>query len=541
MVRRLDRRVFLRGLGGACVAAPFLESIAAPRAKAQPAIVPRRLIVMFTHYGCVTTRFFPARSHGALTAEDLRGTTLEPLAPHVSKLLMPRGIRAMNQWSPKMDLGQGNDTHFHVGSFLTCQPLTPNSDSPFDFDNTALYQPKPVGPSLDHVMARQISPDGKPLLINVGNRSDTGRSAISYSAAETIFRGLGSTQLYQTLTGLFQSDAPLSPDSYQAARGRSIIDLVRADLDSLARFDMSQDDRRKLEAWKALLDDTGRHVAAACGRETAAALGLTAETTSAANTGILTGDALASPVAGASLDGADVHSNLAVLAALCHANPVIVLKYPANYLFQALGLTYEAHSLSHRMKDASMAGPCVAGVLDMLLKIDGFYARKFAHLVGTLDSFDEAAGTLLDNTAAVWLQEQSDGAAHNLNNLPIVQAGGAGGYFKTGWAVNVDDGSATLSRGNSEAFCVGDSTEIFDGSKLLTGTDPALANAPINKYFCSLMNALGVKAGADGFPVEGGTGEVTKFGMYDKTQDFIGGGTALPMIHDPGEFTALRA
>jgi hypothetical protein len=533
--------VFLRGLGGACVAAPFLESIAPRRAKAQSAMVPRRLIMMFTHYGCVTTRFFPAKSHGVLSAKDLEGTTLEPLAGFAGKLLMPRGIRAMNQWSPKMDLGQGNDTHFHVGSFFTCQPLTPNSDSPFDFDNTALFQPKPVGPSLDHVMARQISPEGKPLLINVGNRSETGYSAISYSAAETIFRGLGSSQLYQTLTGLFQSNAPLSPDSYQAARGKSIIDLVRADLDSLARFDMSQDDRRKLEAWKALLDDTGRLLPAACGQETAAALGLTAETSSTTSTGASSADRLASPVPGTSLDGADVYSNLAVLAALCNANPVIVLKYPPNYLFQALGLTYEAHSLSHRMKDASMAGPCVAGVLDMLLKIDGFYARKFAHLIGMLDSFDEGAGTLLDNTAAVWFQEQSDGAAHNLNNLPIVQAGGAGGYFKTGWAVNVDDGGATLSTGNSEAFCVGDTTETFDGTKLLTGTDPALANAPINKYFCNLMNALGVKAGPDGFPAEGGSDAVTKFGMYDKTQDFIGGGTTPPTIHDPGEFTALRA
>jgi hypothetical protein len=55
------------------------------------------------------------------------------------------------------------------------------------------------------------------------------------------------------------------------------------------------------------------------------------------------------------------------------------------------------------------------------------------------------------------------------------------------------------------------------------------------------MNALGVKAGPDGFPAPGGTFEVTKFGMYDRTEDFIGGGTNPPTIHSPGEFTALRA
>src|SRR5262249_4136914 len=158
---------------------------------------------------------------------------------------------------------------------------------------------------------------------------------------------------------------------------------------------------------------------------------------------------------------------------------------------------------------------------------DDYYARKFARLVELLNGIDEGEGKLLDNTAAVWFQEMSDGNQHNLNNLPIVQVGSAGGYFKTGWAVNVDDGSAELSRGHSEEGCL---TPIED-TEAGTGTNPALANAPINKYFCGLMNALGVKAGADGFPALGGSAEVTKFGMYDKTEDFVGGGNNPPMIH----------
>jgi hypothetical protein len=135
----------------------------------------------------------------------------------------------------------------------------------------------------------------------------------------------------------------------------------------------------------------------------------------------------------------------------------------------------------------------------------------------------------------------SDGAAHNLNNLPIIQAGSAGGYFKTGWTVNVDGGSASLSLGNSEASCAVGTPDTVNGVDQSTGTLPTLANAPINKYFCNLMNALGVKAGADGFPLKDGTAEVTHFGLYDKTEDFIGGGTNPPMIHDPGAFDALKA
>jgi hypothetical protein len=55
------------------VAAPFLGSVADRAAKAQssPAVAPhKRMIVMFTHHGCITTRFFPAKSQGPLSAAD---------------------------------------------------------------------------------------------------------------------------------------------------------------------------------------------------------------------------------------------------------------------------------------------------------------------------------------------------------------------------------------------------------------------------------------------------------------------------------------
>ena len=97
-----------------------------------------------------------------------------------------------------------------------------------------------------------------------------------------------------------------------------------------------------------------------------------------------------------------------------------------------------------------------------------------------------------------------------------------------------------MSRGNSESQCNGDSTQV-NGINQSTGTDAGIANQPINKYFCNLMNAVGVKAGADGFPAMGGTAEVSHFGMYDDTADFIGGGTKPARITNPGEFTALKA
>jgi len=546
--QQMNRRIFLRGLGGAVVAAPFLSSLTERGVKAQ-STAPKRLIMMFTHYGCITTKFFPTKSHGALAAADL-SPSLQALAPYLGKLLIPRGLRSMNEWTQNMVRGQGNDPHTQVvGSYFTCQPVTPNSDNPFSFDQSTKFQAKPKGPSLDHVITQALSSDGKgtPLLMRVGNQSDSPQSAISYSAAGTAFPGLGTpSQAYTGLTGLFgMSGGGMTnpnPDTYQTARGKSIIDLVKDDLNTLERAPMSMDDKNKLEAWKELLNSTNQMmVSAACNQDVATMLGATTANINAAGMGGLGSDILTTKVSG-DLDGADIYTNVAALAAVCNANPVIVLKYPGSYVFKGLGITTESHSLSHRLDNAGMSGSCLPDAVADLIKVDQYYASKFAYLLKQLDSMSEGDGTVLDNSATVWFSEMSDGNAHNLNNAPIIQAGGQGGYFKTGWTVNVEDGSATLSQGQSESQCTGTgSNQMANGLAQGTGTDPKVANAPINKYFCNLMNSMGVKAGSDGFPVKGGTADVTHYGYSDKTEDFIHGGTNPATIHNPGEYTQLKA
>jgi hypothetical protein len=161
----------------------------------------------------------------------------------------------------------------------------------------------------------------------------------------------------------------------------------------------------------------------------------------------------------------------------------------------------------------------------------------FAYLVGHLDMFSEGTGTLLDNTATVWMQEMSDGNSHNLNNLPILQAGSMGGYFKQGWAVNVENANPTMSPGNSSKDCANGQSTNLDG----VGTPATTATMPINKYYCNLLNALGAKADSTGYAAPGGTMPVTKFGKYDDTKLFSDGGTAASVIKSPGEYTELKA
>lgn len=546
-MNNFNRRILLKGLGGAVVAAPFLSSIWERSAKAQTVTTPKRTIVMFTHYGCITNKWFPNKLTGELTAADLSATSLAALAPYAKKLLMPRGIRTMNEWTANntgagKGRGQGNDSHTQIaGSIFTCQPVTPNSNSPFSFGDPK-FKAMPVGPSLDHVMAKQLSPQGTPLFMNVAGQSKEGaQSAISYSAGEQIFTALSATQAFSGLTGLFKSGMPMNADTWAISKGKAITDIVKGDLSRLMSKDMSKVDKDKLAAWMELANSVGGVVASAqCSQELAMSLGASNKP------GTGTGDSLTRKV-NDTMDNADLYSAIAALTAACNANPVIFLKYPNNHTFSGLGINADAHNQSHRLTDASMQGPCVKDAVDNLVKIDTYYAQKFANLVKYLDSMSEDAGTVLDNTVAVWMNEMSDGNAHNLNNSPIIQAGSGGGYFKTGQVVNLDAASGATAEqmlGRSLSQCVDGKPQTSDGVSQGTGTEAKYGNAPVNKYFCNIMNAMGMKADAAGFPAKDGPGsEVTHYGYSDKTEDFAGGVGAVQgaTIHSPGGFTELKA
>ena len=545
----LNRRFFLRGLGGAVVAAPFLSSVFERSVKAQPASPAKRTIVMFTAYGCITNHWFPAKLDGDLLAEDLLPTTLAPLAPYAKKLLMPRGIRTMNEWTannrgPGKGLGQGNDVHTQVtAAAFTCQPVTPNSNDPFSFDTPTKFNPMPMGRSLDHVMAEQLSADGSPpLLMNVaGQTRESAQSAISFSAKETIFSAMNAAQAFSKLTGLFSPSTPMNADAAALTKGKAIADVVKDDLARLSRKDMSREDKQKLAAWLALVGDVTEEFVGSCSQRLAVKLG-------AANTiASGSGDVLTRRI-NSSMDNADLYSAIAALTAACNANPVIVLKYPGNFTFSGLGVNADSGNLNQRLSDASMTGPCVANAIENLLKIDGYYAQKFANLVQMLDSIPEGDGsTVLDNSVAFWTMENSDGCAHNLNNHPFIQAGSGGGYFKTGKIIHLDAASGATPEqmlGRSLAQCAEGTDMKVDGISQATGTDPKFGNAPVNKYFCNVMNAMGMKADAEGFPAKDGpASEVTHFGYSDRTQDFCGGFGAIPdaQIHSPGGFAELKA
>ena len=152
MTARWNRRTFLRGVGGAAVAAPFLSSVwdrqgEGPSGPTQASAADRDVHPLRVHHHQVVSREVarPAGGQRPRVHASRRSRRI------VGKLLIPRGIRSMNEWTQNnrgagQGLGQGNDNHLNqIASFFTCQPVTPNSNDPFSFDSSTKFNAVPIG------------------------------------------------------------------------------------------------------------------------------------------------------------------------------------------------------------------------------------------------------------------------------------------------------------------------------------------------------------------------------------------------------------
>lgn len=529
--RSLNRRLFLRGIGGAAIAAPFLHSLGQRPLRAQEVITdPRRLVIFYTNNGCLTNRWFPdlGGPDGTVTSESLASGTLAPLADKADKLLFPRGLRmALNSFSVKVDAKEYFDPHDQgMGSKLTCAPIDPEGD------HYALSH------SLDHEVAQLFNQgtNKSPLVLSVGFGGGTGvKQIVSYSAARTPYPAETNAQnVYASLTGLFVGDE--TEADYRVARGESIIDLVSDDLNTFKRLNMSSADHKKVDDWLDLLRSTEtRIIPAACNQASADGIGL--------SEGSIPGGQFGN---GVTHENAEVMLRLIALTMMCDNNRSIIMQWPGYSVFDFLGHTIDHHGLSHRVGSAAVSGTCVSGVLDRINEIDDWFAGRYAELVNLLDSIEEGSGTMLDNTACMWLPELADGNAHNNNNLPIVIAGSCGGYLKQGISVNVDGGSLGTGpnqTGDSEAACSSndETEEVSSGS----GTGSSGGQVPLNKLYVTLLNALGA-GNPDYVPVDSwGVSDAGGGGFggpgIEFTTDGSGNVTSGPGITNPGELSQIKA
>ncbi|MEY4581298.1 MAG: hypothetical protein RL701_6001 [Pseudomonadota bacterium] len=475
------RRNFLRGLGGIAVSLPFLEALVPRTVRAADA--PKRLAVFFCCNGVNIEKFWP-KAYGTITAESLMGTGMEPLASYAAKLIVPRGIHLVPRgWG--RDPAGGDDHSKAVGHRLTAAP------------NQSTQERYAAGASLDQVVAASINPGNRgPLNLMVGYRATDVLGSISYtSAGQQAIPFQDPWKAFKDWSGAGTAAGSGMLDR-TAQRRQSVLDLVKSDLDGLrASSVLSQSDRIKLDM----------HLTAIRGLEnnlmSSGVMGCAMPNNG--NTAIqaidpkgVTRDTEYAKIGGFQMD-------VLALALACDQNRVATIQWGSGAggpIFSWLGLNaddlntkYNHHKLSHGATTDAATAPNLPQDQwkTALFDIDQWYMQSYKGLLDRLASYAEPGGSVLDNTAVVYMNDLGDGLGHNWMDLPNIIAGGAGGYFKQGQYVK------------------------------LTKADPKNndTDAPSNKLLTTLANAVGAKQ-KDGSPI-------TNFGSAPTGK--------------AGEFTELKA
>ncbi len=508
----MNRRRFLQGFGGAALAAPFLPSLAPKAVRAQDNPFAQRLVMYFTHNGCLLDNYRTSERSGALNLSGL--DTFADLVGLESKMTQIRGL-AMFPRGTSVTLG-GTTIYFDPHDQGTASKLTaaPN-------DNSNKWA---LGRSFDHVIAEMVNPgaDKTPLVFSpTGSGFQDVKTVLSYKVAGdgTAFSPEGNpSKIYSSLTGLFTEGtaAPTTEADWTVLRGQSILDVTRDDVMTLSGKNISPADKARLDAWAELLRGVEQVIVPGeCNAEVAAALNINDETVPPDSGGGGGGGGFGGGGFGGGgntevqmTTGMLTLQNLAALTMICDANRVILQHNQSfvTYNFDGMSTPADHHGISHRTGSAAVGGDTYdPEYYEPFIKvIDDWLGKKYAQLVKILDSIPEGDGTLLDNTATMWLPELGDGEAHNNDDLPITIAGNMGGFLKSGEIIDVSPPSDS----SGGQFGGG-----FGGGFGSGGT-------PLNKLYVTLGQGLGA--------------DINEFGMADSNDVDAG-------ITDPGPLAELIA
>lgn len=437
----INRRAFLRGVGGVAIGLPFLEGMPERSAWAQDA-QPRFALFMVGACGVVANRFWPAAT-GALTASSLGSDkAVGALAEHASNLLLVRNVNFNLNSPTNCGHAQG------LAQSLTGRP--PNGGG------TSVTS---SGPSIDWELAQKLNPNKEePLNLYAGNRMN------GYIAERISFKGAGAGQvrsavdnpytLYSKLTNLVSSGGGGGTTNPPPSGGgmadeiilkrKSVNDFVREELNSLKnRSELSQADKQRLDQHFTAIRQIETTMMG-MGENPAVVSQMCS--TSGIDTARL--EALKSGFAfttnGMIEEVAKLHMQVVAVAFACNFNRVAAMQWgdgtdqtrysvPSNQ-----GLNWPFHHLSHRVQSDATSGnnPTAEAAHAEIDKL------RMQTLKLGLDAF--AARGLQDKAVVMWTNHVADGPSHSMRGVPHIIWGSPGGYLKTGQFI--DAGGATNNR-----------------------------------------------------------------------------------------------
>ncbi len=408
MKTTVSRRDVLRHLGIGAAFLPVLESLPAFGAATAP---PKRLLIIVWTNGVIEPQFWPQGGGENLNALTLPPITA-PLAPHLQDLLFVSGIETKNA----MDAGLGSFGH---QTYATT--FTGTRGEPFNADGEP--SARAVSASIDQVIAdavaKQVPLPVRSLHLGVmrgGNsytnccfyRGDGQPVAPEHSpsaAISKLFMGTG-TKVRADL-------------ARRVVERKSLLDAAAADLVRFGQH-LGVDDRRKLVGHLDSVREVERQVSrlarSRCEGPTVGQIEATSDNYPAI---------------------VAAHTDIIINAFKCDLTRVATLQmsdYNGDRMsFPWLGdmgkaITFRSrdhHDLAHHPKSA-------LGPKEGKARVDTWFVQQFANMVKKFKAVPEGEGDLLDTTAIMFVNHMSDGQRHSYDSLPLILAGRAGGYLKTG-------------------------------------------------------------------------------------------------------------
>ncbi len=431
------RRGFLRGLGGAALALPWMESLGSQTLASG---VSKRMAHFYVPIGVVRRGFFPGEGDSVIPKGNLGNLRkslgkqdpnysvkpLEKLTPTMEPL---EGVR------DKINLITGMDRTFQQGTDVhaQCASCYLSSAPPYTIKGTAW----PLDRTLDHLVADVVGQKTpfSTLEFSCNSHKDnkesiyfdniswygTGHLAPSVRDPRKMYQRLFSTkeiESYRDVTDLVLEDARSMKRDLGYADGQKFaeyFDSIRAIETQMGRLEAMKGELAKVsfeEPPEAYLP-RGEYIR-------------------------LMGDLMV----------------VALQSGLTNVATFMVgpERWDTPYLFDGLfDKPMSHHGMSHNQ----------TRMINQLLKVDRFHMEQYAYLLEKMDSVVEADGTtLLDNTLFTYGSGLGDGSTHQYNDLPIVMAGG-GKQVKSGQHINMPEGTPLANLWLTQAKMMGAGVKRF--------------------------------------------------------------------------------
>jgi hypothetical protein len=437
-----SRRKFLRGIGGAALALPWMDSLglAAP---ANAANIVKRMAHFYVPIGVVRRGFFPGEADSIIPKGNLGNVMkslgeqdpnlkVQPLTDLTPTMKPLAGIR------DKVTLITGMDRTFQPGTDVhaQCASCYLSSAEPFTIKGSAW----PLDRTLDHLVADEVGKNTPfpTLEFSCNSHRDnkesiyfdniswygTGHLAPSIRDPRKMYNRLFSTQeidRYREITDLVLEDAHSMKKQLGYADGQKFSEYF----DSIRTIETQMD---RLEKMKAELANVAFE-------EPAEAYLPRGEFIR------LMGDLMV----------------VALQTGLTNVATFMVgpERWDTPYMFDGLfDKPKSHHGMSHNQTK----------MIDDLLKVDRFHMEQYVYLLEKMDGIVEADGsTLLDNTLFTYGSGLGDGSTHQYNDLPII-VGGGGNRVNSGQHINLPEGTPLANLWLTQARMMGVEIERFADS-----------------------------------------------------------------------------